>query len=88
MSRGFFSFVSVCLCWVGARSVFWWESDSSNDGAIALVGVEEVVGGVVLDPEQNGRMLAIGCFKERESLFLLAELRVFPSEFDGRDVSL
>jgi len=71
-----------------ARSIFWWEADSFDDGAIALVGVEEVVGGVVLHPEQNGRVLAIGCFNERESLLLLAELSVLQSELEGRNVSL
>jgi hypothetical protein len=45
------------------RSVLWWESGCFDDGAIALVGVEEVVGGVVLDPEERRVVLTKACFK-------------------------
>ena len=44
-------------------SVFWWESGGFDDGAIALVGVEEVVGWVVLNPEEHWGVLTKACFE-------------------------
>ena len=69
-----------------ARSEYGWESDSFDDGTIALIGVEEVVSRVGLYPEQVGSVLLIGLLQGSERLFFPAELGVLKGKLHGRDV--
>ena len=57
-----------------------------DEGAVAGFFVEEVVGWVVLDPEEIGRTLVVAFTEQGEGVFLVAELGVVGGEFDRRDV--
>jgi hypothetical protein len=43
-----------------SASIGRWQSNASNDGTIALIGMKEIVCGIVLNPEQQRRMLPVG----------------------------
>jgi len=62
------------------------KADALDEEAVARVGVEEIVGGVTLDPEHVRRVLLVACFEECDGPFAVAELGVEECELDWGDV--
>jgi hypothetical protein len=65
------------------RSIGGGEAYAFDDGAVAVVGVEEIERRVVLHPEQIHRMVAVGFFQGCEGLFPFTELGIPISEIVG-----
>jgi hypothetical protein len=56
-----------------SSSIGWGKSDLLDDGAVSFVRVKEIEGRVVLNPEQERRMLATALFEKRQGFGTTAE---------------